>query len=211
MKRKQLFVLSALIGTWSIGTTPSNAAFISFSEDPSGTAPIAVSTDIAGAVIGTGVESASLSLGTVTGPSTLLFRRQMINTGAMTAEGGGNGVSDILQLDSFSSESGVTVGFRATFRSDPDTVPEMGLPPLGNFPAGVTNLLENGNLQLLTPAGFSATLPGIGLVDLAVSAQSDAVERVPEPSTLWLLCAGLLLGFGMIGHRRTIAKAPASL
>jgi hypothetical protein len=126
--------------------------------------------------------------------------------GTMTGEGGGNGVSDIVELDSFLSD-GATVGFLATFRSDPDTVPEMGLPPLGNFPTAVTNLLENGNLQLLTPDGFLATLPGLGLVSLAVSARSDADEGpvgVPEPSTLALLSAGLL-GFGMIRRRRTAA------
>jgi hypothetical protein len=74
----------------------------------------------------------------------------------------------------------------------------------------VTNLLEDGTLQLMTPTGFSVTLPG-GLepVALAVSAQSDANESegtpgVPEPSTLALLSAGLI-GFGMIRRRRKIA------
>jgi hypothetical protein len=206
MNTKQLFVRLALIGVSLVGTAPASAAAISFSEDPSGTAAIAVATDIAGATTAAGVEFASLSLGNVTGPSTLLFRRQMTIMGTMTGEGGGNGVSDILELDSFLSD-GATVGFLATFRSDPDTVPEMGLPPLGNFPTAVTNLLENGNLQLLTPDGFLATLPGLGLVSLAVSARSDADEGpvgVPEPSTLALLSAGLL-GFGMIRRRRTAA------
>ena len=156
---------------------------------------------------------AALSLGNVVGPSTLLFRRQMTNMGAMTGEGGGTGVSDILELDTFMSAAGATVGFLASFRSDPDTVPEMGLPPLGNFPAGVTNLVENGSLQLLTPANFQVTLPGATApVALAVNAQSDAVEGsggVPEPSTLALLSAGLL-GFEMIRRRRTRATAPAS-
>ena len=68
--------------------------------------------------------------------------------GAMTGEGGGNGVSDVLSLSSFLSPTGATVGFLATFQSDAATGTS---PPPGNFPAGVTNLLENGNLQLLTP------------------------------------------------------------
>jgi hypothetical protein len=205
MKRKRLFGPLALIGACFVGTTPTKAAFISFSEDPNGTAAIAVTTDIVGASTAAGIEIASLSLGNVTGPSTLLFRRQMVNMGTMTFEGGGNGVSDILELDSFGS-GGVTVGFLASFRSDPDTVPEMGLPPLGNFPAGVTNLLENGNLQLLTPDGFTVTLPGLGSVSLAVNARSDADEGpvgAPEPSTLALLSAGLL-GLGMIWRRRSV-------
>ena len=184
-----------------VGTHPASAAVISFSENPAGTAPIAVNTDIAGATITTSIESASLSIGNITGPSTLLFRRQMTNMGTMTGEGGGGGVSDVLELDTFVSAAGATVGFRATFESNSET----GIsPPPGNFPVGVTNLLEDGTLQLLTPAGFSVTLPGIGLVNLAVSAQSDAVEGpegVPEPSTLALLSAGLF-GLGIIRRRR---------
>jgi len=171
----------ALIGVCLVGTTPASAVFISFSEDPNGIAPIAVTTDIASANISTSIESASLSVGNVTGVSTLLFRRQMTNMGTMTQEGGGNGVSDVLSLFSFGPAGAPPVGFLATFQSDSET----GIsPPPGNFPSGVTNLLENGNLQLLTPPGFSVTLPGVdegGLVLLAVSAQSDADERVPGP------------------------------
>ena len=209
MNTKQLFVPMALIGVCLVGSTPASAAAISFSEDPAGIAPITVSTDITSSTILASVESASLSVGNVTGASTLLFRRQMTNIGAMTMEGGGNGVSDVLSLFSFGPAGAPSVGFLATFQSDTET----GIsPPPGNFPSGVTNLLENGNLQLLTPPGFSVTLPGVGLVALAVSAQSDAVEGpegVPEPSTLALLSAGFL-GFEMIRRRRTRATALAS-
>ncbi len=205
MKRKQLFVPLALIAGCLVGTTSAGAAVISFIEDPADTASIVVNTDIMGATIAAGVEFASLSVGNVTGASTLLFRRQMINMGSMTGEGGGGGVSDVLELDSFLSAAGAIVGFLATFQSDSET----GISPSpGNFPAGVTNLVEDGTLQLLTPAGFSVTLPGVvGPVVLAVSAQSSAVEGpvgVPEPSTLVLLAAGLL-GFGMIRRWRTRA------
>jgi hypothetical protein len=201
MNTKQLFVAMALIGVCLIGTTPAGAATISFSEDPNGIAPIAVTTDIGGATTTSSIESASLSLGNVTGPSTLLFRRQMTNQGTMTGEGGGGGVSDVLSLFSFVA-GGATVGFQATFQSDAAT----GIsPPPGNFPAGVTNLLEDGNLQLLTPAGFSVTLPGLGLVSLAVNAQSDAVEgvegQVPLPGALPLFATGLG-ALGLLGWRR---------
>jgi hypothetical protein len=184
-----------------IGTGPASAASISFTEDTAGIAPIVVNTDIASATIARSIESASLSVGNVTGPSTLLLKRAMTNQGTMTMEGGGGGVSDVLELDSFVS-NGATVGFLAMFLSDPETSPERGIPT----PQGLTlpNILEDGTLQLLTPAGFSVTLPGIGLVNLAVSAQSDAVEGpegVPEPSTLALLSAGLF-GLGIIRRRR---------
>src|SRR4029077_4775504 len=179
-----------------IGTTPASALMISFSEDPNETAPIAVTTDITNSFITTSFESASLSVGNVTGTSTLLFRRQMTNMGTMTGEGGGNGVSDVLSLFGFGPAGAPPVGFLATFQSDTET----GIsPPRGNFPSVVTHLLETGDLHLLTPPGFSVTLPEVGLVDLAVSARSDAVERVPGPVVgaglpgLVAACGGVLL------------------
>jgi hypothetical protein len=208
-QKLRLLSNAAVVGIFSLGMTtlslvgtgPASAAVISFSEDPNGTSPIIINTDIAGAKITTSIESASLSVGNITAPSTLLLKRAMTNQGTMTMEGGGGGVSDVLELDSFVS-SGATVGFLATFLSDAETSPERGIPT----PQGLTppNILEDGTLQLLTPAGFSATLPGVGLVNLAVSAQSDAAEGpegVPEPSTLALLSAGLF-GLGILRRRR---------
>ncbi len=196
MKMKQLFIPMMFIGTCMAGTTSTNAAIISFSEPLTGIAPIAVITDIVGATISTSAEMASVSLGETSGLSTVLLKRAMVNVGTGTGEGGGMGVSDILELDSFVSD-GVTVGFLATFLSDPDTVPERGIPT----PTDLTlpNIREDGTLQLLTPADFTVTLPGVGAVALAVSARSDSVEggeTVPEPTT-WAM---MLLGFAGLAY-----------
>jgi hypothetical protein len=101
MTQKLRFIPSAAaLGIFSLGITtvslvgtgPASAASISFIEDPAGIAPLVVNTDIAGATIATSGESASLSVGNVTGPTTLLLKRAMTNQGTMTMEGGGGGV-----------------------------------------------------------------------------------------------------------------------
>jgi hypothetical protein len=148
-----------------------------------------------GVTIATSVESASLSVGNVTGPSTLIVAKALTQPGSMQREGGGAGVSDILDLFTFVS-GGVTVGFRALFQSDDEngiTNPGYLTPP---------DIVETGILQLVLST--SVTLPGMGPVDLAVSAQSDR-DVVPEPSTLALISAGLL-GFGIIRRRPTVIK-----
>jgi hypothetical protein len=209
MKTKQLFIPMMFVGACIAGTTSTSAAIISFSEPLTGVAPIAVITDIAKAAITTSAETASVSLGDTSGPGTLLLKRAMTNQGTGTGEGGGMGVSDILELDSFASD-GVTVGFLATFQSDPSASPERGIPT----PTDLTlpNIREDGTLQLLTLADFTVTLPGVGAVPLAVSARSDVVEggeTVPEPTT-WAM---MLLGFAGLAYAswRRGAKREAAL
>jgi hypothetical protein len=176
-----------------VGTGLASAASISFIEDPAGIAPIVVNTDIVGATIETSLESASLSVGNVIGPSTLIEAKALIQPGSMLMEGGGMGVSDILELFTFLSATGATVGFQALFQSDN----ENGLPTPGNLTP--PDIVETGTLQVVLST--SVTLPGMGPVGLTVSAQSDRDANVPEPSTLALITASLI-GLGIIRRRR---------
>ena len=67
MKMKQLFIPMMFIGTCLVGTTSTSAAIISFSEPLTGTAAIAVTTDIVGAATTASAENARLSVGDVSG------------------------------------------------------------------------------------------------------------------------------------------------
>ena len=207
MKTKRLFIPLGLIGVAMIGTGPASAAVISFLEDPAGNAPIMVTTDIPNAVIATGVgcviatpaECASLSVGNVTGTGTLSVIMALTGPGTMHMEGGGGGVSDLLELFTFSSVTGAPIGFQALFESDG----ELGLPRPSGFICNAQNCrVETGTLQPLFTGSF--TLPG-GPVDLLVNAQSDLVEGpegTPEPGTIVLFGIGLL-GLGIMRRRLT--------
>ena len=191
MQVKLLFVPVVLIG--AAITSPASAAVISFIEDPTGTGPIVVTTDIVGATITTSLESASLSVGNVTGTSTLIIAKALIQPGSMQREGGGMGVSDILDLFTFLSPAGAPIGFQALFQSDG----ENGIDTPSNLT--LPNIVETGSLQ--TVFAGSVTLPGVGSTTLTVNAQSD-LDAVPEPSTFALMGVGLL-GFSIFRRRRS--------
>jgi len=78
------------------------------------------------AVVATSPEFASVTVGTATESSTLVARIGLIQPGSMHREGGAMGVSDLLELRTFS-----TTGFRVSFQSDA----EMGITNPGGFTA----------------------------------------------------------------------------
>ena len=203
MKTRQLLVTLALIVVPVMWSGYSSAAFISFIENPDDSVVpfVVVTTDIPGATItianggvetqtdtgGGGFASVSLgdvSAGTVAPPFTVapFVAASLTQGGFNNMEGGGGGVSDIIDLFIFQSAAGAPVGFLATFRSDGTR----GIPTAGE---GIQTFLpETGALQLIFTG--AVTLPGLGPVNLTVTAQSD-VEKIPEPSTLALFGAAL--------------------
>lgn len=193
METKRLFVALALAGAATIGASPASAAFISFIEDPAQQTAILVNTDIPGAIITTSLASATLSVGDVTGPGTLIIAKALIQPGSMHRKGGGMGVSDIMDLFTFLSPSGATVGFQALFQSSGETglaVPTNLTPP---------NIAETGSLQTIF-AGTVTLAGGVSPTELTVSTRSNLDNDAPEPATLALIGVGLL-GFGLIRRR----------
>ena len=179
------FILVAVTLAW-VGSA--SALSISFLEpiSPTGNIDVSVMNLSASFAVFTSPESANVTVGTLTTSSTLLARVALTQPGSMHREGGGMGVSDLLELRTFSS-SGAPVGFQVSFQSDG----EMGITNPGNL---TTVLVENGLEQLLMSGTFS--LPVVGSVGLTVTGRSD-LDPVPEPVTLLLFgttMAGLGLG-----------------
>jgi hypothetical protein len=194
MKARTLLPL-ILIAVTLAWVSSASALSISFLEplSPTGNIDVSVMNLTTPGVVSTSPELATVTVGTVTTSSTLLARVALTQPGSMHREGGGMGVSDLLELRTFSG-SGPTaapVGFQVSFQSDG----EMGI----TNPGGLTAVIvENGLPQTLLSGAF--TLPVVGSVDLTVTGQSD-LDPVPEPSTL-LLFGSSLLGMGGALWRR---------
>jgi PEP-CTERM motif-containing protein len=168
-----------------------SALSISFLEpiSPTGNIDVSVMNLSVPFVVSTSPESASLTVGTVTTSSTLLARVALTQPGSMHMEGGGQGVSDLLELRTFSAPTGAPAGFQVSFQSDGET----GIPN----PGGLTAVLvETGLEQLLLSGTFS--LPVVGSVDLTVTGRSD-LDPVPEPATL-LLFGTTMTGLGLVAR-----------
>ena len=140
-------ILVAVTLAW-VGSA--SALSISFLEpiSPTGNIDVSVMNLSVPFVVSTSPESASLTVGTVTTSSTLLARVALTQPGSMHMEGGGQGVSDLLELRTFSAPTGAPAGFQVSFQSDGET----GIPN----PGGLTAVLvETGLEQLLLSGTFS--------------------------------------------------------
>jgi PEP-CTERM motif-containing protein len=194
MNARRLLVVLAIIVPVLVWVYPAAAVTITFLEPISDAGNVSATTDIANATIASTPESASVSVGNVSGTGTVIAKIALIGPNTPGhEEGGGQGVSDVVTLLRFSSDD-VVAGFQATFQSDA-SASETGIPT----PTGLTapNIIETG-LPVLVFSG-SLVLPGSNTpVSLTVNAQSDR-DAVPEPSTL------LFLGSGLLGLAGTVA------
>jgi len=173
-------ILVAVTLAW-VGSA--SALSISFIEpiSPTGNVDVSVLNLTAVGTIATAPESASVTVGTVTASSSVLAAVGLTQPGSMHMEGGGAGISDLIILRTFSSVTGLPVGFQVSFQSDTET----GIPNPGNL---TKTIVETGLPQTVLSGAF--VLPVVGSVDLTVTAQSD-LDPVPEPSTLLLFGSGL--------------------
>ena len=173
-------ILVAVTLAW-VGSA--SALSISFIEpiSPTGNVDVSVLNLTAVGTIATAPESASVTVGTVTASSSVLAAVGLTQPGSMHMEGGGAGISDLIILRTFSSVTGLPVGFQVSFQSDTET----GIPNPRNL---TKTIVETGLPQTVLSGAF--VLPVVGSVDLTVTAQSD-LDPVPEPSTLLLFGSGL--------------------
>jgi PEP-CTERM motif len=190
-----ILVMLSFVGMALVFADHANALTISFLEPSNDSLQIVPTTDLTGATITPGVESASVTLGTVTASTAILAQVALVQKKAGGMEGGGKGVSDIVTLLNFLNPAGAPVGFRATFQSDNSTT-EKGLPT----PTTLTlpDLEETGLAQVAISGAF--VLGGVGPSDVTINALSDR-DVVPEPSTLLLVGSGLVGVSGALWRR----------